>query len=1186
MIVMGSRDFKSNFRAEKEGDLFSTQRSALRIILGGCIKIIARVIGQKRKYATDPSDHTQPVINPHEVFCIDGGRGAGKTYTLTSLQHVLGVVSKNKLERNPARADWEDLFNSIDEDDRAKINAQEEPLVDLLRIIFPGDMEGGEFVMEAILSALGDKLHKLEKIGKSAGGISQHEKTVLEKQLRRVAEGFYFARRFGVDAIIRDSTDYEDLVQNFEKHSKTALDRIYLWRDFIDDYLETRNVQVLIIFLDDSDVEVDLTRDLLHALRMFLCHPRIITILAGNIRAMRDSLIHQGMHHIGSSMAALDRGNPRTAADWRRMVRKHAEYYLEKVIPQERRFFIGPPTLGKSGESKGETDFAKVVGDSFRGTIDRRVRATREQFLKTKYQLAIIYELDRSDAPVRDERKSIENFLSWWMFGNRYAGPLAPRSARQINTFRRYYVPDRNDRADKSSHTGGHVKRLPVMLHDNPENYTLIQRLGDEDESVIGWLWQQELTSVWVGQRSIRINGRSVHQGTYTYDYISYRLDVNLAMPLRDNADEAVPLGLLPRLRGRRYMRRFYQPHKMQKQQRRVGISRWLDHAAVPGNCAYFCDLGALPDMSFIRHASTGRGGIDDRRTRDELDDEHNSGKWEAKLAGRWVEFLEEEQDEKLVRYFTEVTCDRLSWAEKVPSTRLINTLSTSEEGIGHLENSYDEYVRDEIRSFSERPRNVLFTAQTWVEPKRAPSGQPGRSGKRDRRASAKIGADDANIFKAQRMIARQAALISDLRRAWHAIRIHAVAPAWLESGDSTGATQETERTSLAIIANQSRMPLYSRVGIEKLLNRTPWTKYVRNAFRLDAVEGALREAGLTSMQKDIKDRLAAVGYLYKLGDVPGEETDFERWIDILRAVGRSTCEGWPITDDPKIDYQAVNLRRKGGPLEHLILSEAEWRLNISSPAPEIMSDEAKAERQKLQKPGREARNLVWLLYGLAPSLSAILHTQIMAEIYHVESFRADRRELRESVKAELKAWAELIGTLSVVVRYIKVKCLHLYAKLFLEHLLSIDDAQRGPADARLDSQREFLASCGIFANTSDARVRIITFLHQGVFGKDTSTDLAIMPDVAPSTLLGEKWMTDLVDTEGVMARLKTEFAGVRSIRIEKRNRTKNDNPMEVRGILSETEQWLWATSRCIRKLWLEVDRYTSDRSRSRTHAS
>ncbi len=1238
MTETSEYDSESRFRAEQVDHLLETQKAALRIILGWCAKIILRAEKRLRqaKRTNDPNE-LLPLATPHEVFCIDGGRGSGKTFTLVSLQNALGVLSNGFREPSPAFRQWEGfLREAIGESSYDKLSekAQElrdkksrpAPLSESLRIIFPGDMEGGESVMEAIFAALMDRLDKLsDKSLPKACRLDHDHAERLRKRLKEVAEGFYFAKRFGVDAIVRDSVDYRDLVDAFEKHSRTALQRITAWRDFIDDYLEVRGIPVLVIFLDDSDVEVDLTRDILHSIRMFLCHPQIITILAGNTRSMRDSLIHLGMRHIGPSMAALGQSNARTAQDWRRMVRKDAEYYLEKVLPQERRCFIGPPELTEKaqGAHAGDdlpsdrnddtsSDFAKIARAGLREILTKRQNGARGGFLEAKFTLAIEYELDRSDAPTMRQRRRIEDYLAWWFFANRYAGPLAPRSARQIKTFYRYYgalpEPDKHKPANdagtpqekKAQGKKALGKRLPVMLHDIPENYTLIQRLSDEDVNVVGWLWQQELKSVWAGQRNIRINGRAVYQGTYTYDYIRYRLDVNVATPLRTNADEAVPPGLLPQVRGRRYMRRFFQPQQMQRQQRRIGIARWIDHAAVPGNCAYFCDLAALPDMSFIRGPAGESRAADAVRASKALDDELNRGAWEGNLAGHWVELLEEEQDEKLVRYLTEVVCDRLNGTQGVLSTRLMSDLHP-------LRSEYHEFVRKEMTSFTPAAADE-FSPAIWEDAKaflKKPISElekylkeaaPGETQKKRE-----------NLRYAQQMIARYVALITDLRRAWHAIRIHATAPRWMESGDTAGASQETERTSLAMIANQGRMPLYTRDEILKLLNRTPWIRGILEAFKLKNIETKLNDIDFRSAQEDNHEvNLTTIRNFYVFQLVGGEKEDYGRWTKVLRGFGRCVCEGWPVHDKTNYDY--LNAAEKS--LERHVVPES-LRLDISfslietdgssKKSEEQEKEEKKAREQQLRN-GREARNLIWLLYGLAPSLSAIIHSEVMAEIYHGISLKVQAGEPepagarltpdRESIDNALRSlddWARLIGVFSLIVRYVKVKCLHLYTKIALEQMRGAEYPQ-GPETLE-DARRVLLSRCG-FETTPEGAKAVIKFLHTDVFGEKTSTDLALMPDVSPSTLFGEKWLTDLINTEGVRNRIKDHIekhvdrermkrivishetlkAGKSDIRpLEERVRRSEDNPLEVRGMLSETEQWLWATNRGLSKLRNEI---------------
>ena len=492
-------------------------------------------------------------------------------------------------------------------------------------------MVTGESLMEMIFAAMIDKIDGTINDPQNSSAAQrklQSEGEKIKNELcGNVERGWYFARRFGIDAIIRDSIDYPNLVERFEQKSRLSSNRINAWRAFVNKYIDYHGAAALVVLLDDFDVHPELTQDILHSIRMFLNHPRIITVLAGNIRSMRNSLLHLAMQRLEPSIRAVqgvDEG--RIAVEWRKGELKAIEDYLEKILPPARRIVLRQPELGRSSRTTQKlddkrTDFEKLSGSDFLTLCLSRIDAARNEFLAEKFDLAIRRELDARDVPNAAQSRALEEFLAWWVFTNQYAAPLAPRSARQIETFRDFFAPEGplqiSGQADPLPQFRT-KKRLTVMLHDIPENYTLIQSLGDQDANLISWLRHQRTSSVWSGQRLFRIRGHELSQVSYSYDYIRYRLDVAIATPVRHNADELVPSGLLPRLRGRRHMRRFFQPGQMPRQQRRYGVGRWVDHAAIPGNCIYFYDLAALPDISVISE------------TEESESERLQSGGWEA----------------------------------------------------------------------------------------------------------------------------------------------------------------------------------------------------------------------------------------------------------------------------------------------------------------------------------------------------------------------------------------------------------------------------------------------------------------------------------------------------------------------------------------------------------------------------
>jgi hypothetical protein len=106
--------------------------------------------------------------------------------------------------------------------------------------------------------------------------------------------------------------------------------------------------------------------------------------------------------------------------------------------------FISQTSIPRQPKARpDDDDFAKIT----RRTIEKTKASSgwtlgrlcqdmqqrsRDEFLATKYGLAMVKAIDRSDGPLERSRRVLENFLAWWVFTNRYLESLAPRSARQI----------------------------------------------------------------------------------------------------------------------------------------------------------------------------------------------------------------------------------------------------------------------------------------------------------------------------------------------------------------------------------------------------------------------------------------------------------------------------------------------------------------------------------------------------------------------------------------------------------------------------------------------------------------------------------------------------------------------------------------------------------------------------------
>jgi hypothetical protein len=58
--------------------------------------------------------------------------------------------------------------------------------------------------------------------------------------------------------------------------------RVSKWRLYESDYLDYFGVQLKVVSIDDTDINPGVSTDILHTLRIFLDHPRSVTIIAGD----------------------------------------------------------------------------------------------------------------------------------------------------------------------------------------------------------------------------------------------------------------------------------------------------------------------------------------------------------------------------------------------------------------------------------------------------------------------------------------------------------------------------------------------------------------------------------------------------------------------------------------------------------------------------------------------------------------------------------------------------------------------------------------------------------------------------------------------------------------------------------------------------------------------------------------
>jgi hypothetical protein len=263
--------------------------------------------------------------------------------------------------------------------------------------------------------------------------------------------------------------------------------------------------------------------------------------------------------------------------------------------------------------------------------------------------------------------------------------------------------------------------------------------------------------------------------------------------------------------------------------------------------------------------------------------------------------------------------------------------------------------------------------------------------------------------------------------------------------------------------------------------------------------------------------------------------------------------------------------------------------------------------REAIRASGRSARNFVLLLYGLAPSLPTLMHCHLMGTLRDAElNFQALMRDpkrksptIRKYIKdqydetsRQLTEWVNLVVDLAVALRYIRVRYLHLHIALWLPTTVKPRDSEHSNDPKLLDPnialiQQMLRLGPNLTDELTDQHVADIIrqrlkklFLPErlGEKKKVPADDIAIMPDFSPSTMFGDRWLSGTIESladSGSLDPDRTQnesppLTGKQFRRTKSESRGQESDPLKADGICQETEQWLWATMRCLKKFYLE----------------
>jgi hypothetical protein len=557
--------------------------------------------------------------HPHYVFTINGQRGSGKTSLLLTLHHYLGYMGRGKR----ACPDG-DISARLGELGCLEPQAGSRGAVLVLPIIFPNEMEDAEETMENIFAQVNNVLLPpdgyVDPMVQQPREVKDRENESLVKQLHmEVSVGWSFVRRQGIETLERDSLDYRDFVRRRGEQAALSYTRMERWRKFVNKLLDHLECTLLVICIDDTDLAPAVSEGILHAIRMYLSHPRIVTILCVDLQALEQQLRRRRLARMGSAIDS-HLANEANAKEGRMDSEyRDLRHYLYKILPPGQRYALGlePDDIDKLfRKSLGVQDDSK----SWFGFLDERIREL-----------------------TRNER--FADAAAWWLFKSHSRRLLSVLSVREVIRILRRIG-------------GGAVSiDLEGLARESP-SLTLIKSALEMDnlEKVRFLLYAHRTRLIWDASRgvSLKLGGEVVSRLEPEFFFFEWLLDSELVRDGWRSRDVRERIGKLLPVQGQAHVLPDLHHELMS---RSCGIAASFTSLIVPRNCLYLSDLlkleaswvdGAPPDtrltgdwVELFKHSALKVGGTLRARTLAREDDSRKEisrrgNDLFALLAGRW----------------------------------------------------------------------------------------------------------------------------------------------------------------------------------------------------------------------------------------------------------------------------------------------------------------------------------------------------------------------------------------------------------------------------------------------------------------------------------------------------------------------------------------------------------------------
>ena len=276
---------------------------------------ICRIIKERMEYGEyNPS---QKVKSENDVISIFARRGAGKTTFVKSLK---------KLIREHVN---QDAFHGIDCSKLVVID-----------VIEPNQIQKKENFMVRFLASIHDKfLYLMDDQNKS-----ESARRRFDEATTALYEALPIIDGVGKIGVYADWTDVDYVADNFVNLAMKAKDLERRFHEYINVALNILEKKSLLFILDDCDVNIEKTFEILETIRLYFTSPQIIVVMTGDANLYGMTVRQNYWKFFEKDFLEKEYSNSPAEdskrAAYRKMVHRLETQYLQKMIKPEHRIFL------------------------------------------------------------------------------------------------------------------------------------------------------------------------------------------------------------------------------------------------------------------------------------------------------------------------------------------------------------------------------------------------------------------------------------------------------------------------------------------------------------------------------------------------------------------------------------------------------------------------------------------------------------------------------------------------------------------------------------------------------------------------------------------------------------------------------------------------------------------------------